>query len=508
MRPFNVFERDRIAPRIIARPADAFHITTRAWVIRKALLFNQGEPYDSARVLERERALRNLNLFLTVHIDTARIDGRLAAIVLTDDGWTTSPRRPGMASRTAPPAGRAGVIESNFLGTATSVGAVYGHTPDRNDIAFRFSRPSLFLRHAIASAEYVDRSDGTLADWIFGVPFFESAAKGAFTTDGEEADQRVLVFRDGDEVATPQRHALRFTATSGLTTYASSHGYTRLLLAATWRREDFSYDPNAPSTYSAFGTIGLGLQTASTHLLKVDHLNSFARDEDVDLSSRFDLGLWAAPRAFGYSGTQSGVGVATGGQQGISWRQGFGLAEVAADGVIGGAGLDSGRVSGAVTAVQFGLPRQTLVFHSEAAALQNQKPGDEFDLWISQNGPRLFGAHQFTGNRMVWAALEDRVVVTDRLWGLIGVGVAPFFDYGGAWYSGESPRLGADAGLSLRLGTTHSGSENLGEYAIGYRFGNGAVGHGWSFTLRRAIIYLSPGPPRTSGAPSTYGPRP
>src|SRR5207253_8754319 len=63
--------------------------------------------------------------------------------------------------------------------------------------------------------------------------------------------------------------------------------------------------------------------------------------------------------------------------------------------------------------------------------------GGEFDLWLTQNGPRVFGIHEFTGTHMAWLALEDRVLVADNLWGLMGVGVAPFLDYGGAWYSDE-----------------------------------------------------------------------
>src|SRR2546430_3867917 len=97
-------------------------------------------------------------------------------------------------------------------------------------------------------------------------------------------------------------------------------------------------------------------------------------------------------------------------------------------------------------------PRSTLfpyttlfrsILHVEGAQLRRAKPGNEFDLWNSQNGPRVFGIHEFTGTRMVWLALEDRVLVADDLWGLIGVGVAPFLDYrGGGGGGGPPPRGG------------------------------------------------------------------
>src|SRR2546430_12431213 len=65
-------------------------------------------------------------------------------------------------------------------------------------------------------------------------------------------------------------------------------------------------------------------------------------------------------------------------------------------------------------------PRSTLfpyttlfrsILHVEGAQLRRAKPGNELDLWNSQNGPRVFGIHEFTGTRMAWLALEDRLLV-------------------------------------------------------------------------------------------------
>jgi len=50
----NVFdlEADGAAPGFLARLANALHVRTHPWVIRRALLVNPGDPYDSARVAE------------------------------------------------------------------------------------------------------------------------------------------------------------------------------------------------------------------------------------------------------------------------------------------------------------------------------------------------------------------------------------------------------------------------------------------------------------------------
>ena len=56
----NVYDRKRDAPKVVAGVGNALHITTQAWVVRRALLVRPGDPYDSAKVVESERALRAL----------------------------------------------------------------------------------------------------------------------------------------------------------------------------------------------------------------------------------------------------------------------------------------------------------------------------------------------------------------------------------------------------------------------------------------------------------------
>src|SRR5213079_1142878 len=87
----NVYDRKRDAPKVVAAVGNALHITTHAWVVRRALLVRAGDRYDSAKVVESERALRALTIFRAVRIDTVRVAGRLALRVETDDAWSTIP---------------------------------------------------------------------------------------------------------------------------------------------------------------------------------------------------------------------------------------------------------------------------------------------------------------------------------------------------------------------------------------------------------------------------------
>ncbi|HEX3274873.1 MAG TPA: POTRA domain-containing protein, partial [Gemmatimonadales bacterium] len=127
----------------IARVGNALHIQTRAATIRRELLFQPGQPYDSARVAESERNLRGLGVFRRVVIDTVRTDSGLVARVLTKDGWSTKADWR-FRSTGGEVAYTIGLVEDNLLGTASSAAVRYRKTPDRTSVTLGFRRPRLF----------------------------------------------------------------------------------------------------------------------------------------------------------------------------------------------------------------------------------------------------------------------------------------------------------------------------------------------------------------------------
>src|SRR5205085_479532 len=191
-------------PGFLARLANRLHVPTRTGVIRRTLLLNPGDRYDSARVAESERALRGLHVFSRVRFDTTRLDGRLALRVATTDGWSTKPQV-GYSSSGGSVSWLVGLVEDNLLGTATSLTAVYNDTPDRSIFSLRYVNPYLFARRARLSAEYKGKSDGRRGQWLAGVPFYEIAAPRALLTDGQAASERILRCRHGSPLVTLER---------------------------------------------------------------------------------------------------------------------------------------------------------------------------------------------------------------------------------------------------------------------------------------------------------------
>lgn len=492
----NVFDPPGNTPRFVARLGNALHVTTHPAIVRRLLLVDPGTPLDSARLVEGERALRAVGVFRSVRLDTLRVGERLALRVETADGWSTSPQV-NFSSAGGSSTWSVAFVERNFLGTATYVSLAYGKSPDRNSFDVQLATRGVVVRHAPLVVAYSDLSDGRIGSWSYGLPFHRTDARWSLVTGGVAARHRVLEFTHPDSLAgggsltltdSAQHRVLAFSLQGGLALRAAVEGYLRLWAGAMLRRE--AYAPYGISLGdSAFGAVGMGIEAARVRYGVYEHLSSFGRREDVNLSSSLRLGVWAAPRAWGYSARRAGLGPELGGQVAAQWRSGFARLRAAGHGVFTASGLDSGLVQVSLDVVTTRLARQALLLHLEAGAIRNPSFAEAFDPWVSQNGPRGFGAHAFTGTRLVYAMLEDRILISDELFGVLGVGAAPFVEYGGAWYGdrGESPRLGGDVGVALRLGSPRSVRGDVAEIALAYRFGDGfRPGGPWAVSFRRS----------------------
>jgi hypothetical protein len=472
----------------LARVANALHVETRAATIRRELLFRPGEPYDSARVAESERNLRALAVFRRVRIDTVRTDSGLVARVLTKDGWSTKADWR-FRSTGGEVAYTIGLVEDNLLGTASSASVRYRKNPDRSSVTLGFRRPRLFAGTVGIGLIYDDRSDGRLSAAVLEQPFYALTSRRGFRLEGEDRDERVLQFFNG---ASEARDTLthRFSLARGTYAWAvraSSEGFLRVGVQAQARREDFLPEAStAPFPKTVTGAAGAFATWNRARFLVTRGYAGFAREEDVDLGLTVRLGMMVAPKAFGYD--RDGLGPMLAARAGGRLPGGFGYLEALANGLYDSAGLDSGSVQFAATAVLQPAPHHVGVLHVDGGWLKDPVPGAEFDLGLGV-GPRAFQSHAFTGDRSFFTTAEYRLTVVDDFLGQLGLGVAGFADYGGAWYSGDPRRTGWDTGIGLRVGATRSTDTDALRFDLAWRFANDAQGAGWVFTIGKGFVF-------------------
>ena len=287
-----------------------------------------------------------------------------------------------------------------------------------------------------------------------------------------------------------QSRSFRGALIAATALHAEPSGFLRVGLWGMFRNEEFVRLADTllvvPDTIS--GAVAAYMDWRKARFAVVTHVNGFAQQEDIDLSTGIKFGTWVAPSAFGYART--GVGPFYTISTGVPLGGGFARFFSEGHGLFSSTGLDSGQVSASATLAVRSLPRQSTVFFLYAGAQRSPEPGSEFDLGHGV-GPRAFGAHAFTGTRTVWGTFEQRAWLVDELFNLMGLGLAAFLDYGGAWYPGDPVRRGGDIGLGLRIGATRATGANLGRFDLAYRFGDGiAAGRSrWVFSFGRAFSY-------------------
>ena len=471
-----------------ARLANQLHFQTRAPVIWRELLFRPGEPYDSALVAESERNLRALGIFRRVQIDSARTDSGLVLNVLTKDGWSTQ-----LDWRFRSTGGEVAftivMFEINLLGTASTAAFRYRKDPDRTSGALTFGRRRLFAGTVGLAFGYEKRSDGRAIAISLERPFFALTSRRAFRLDAEDREERVLRFYEGldEPLDTLTRRYSLVRASAAWALRAASSGYLRAGVASQVRRDNtVRVGSTAPFPKEVTGAVGPYLIWNRARFLVTRGYQGFAREEDVDLGTTVRVGLQLAPKLFGYD--RNGVGPEVSGRVGASLPGGFAYIDALANGLYTAAGLDSGSVQLAGTAVLQPGPRHMTVLHLEGGWLEDPVPGEEFDLGLG-SGPRAFGSHAFTGDRSFFATAEYRYTVADDLAGLMGLGVAGFVDYGGAWYSGSRRRTGWDAGIGLRIGASRSTDTPALRFDLARRFANDVEDAGWVITVGKGFAF-------------------
>ena len=485
----------------VSRLVNSLHVTTRGPLIRREFLFHAGERYDSARVAETGRNLRALGVFRDVRIDSTQGDSGVALHVVTRDGWTT---RPDFRFRSTggSVAYTAALIEDNLLGTLTQTQLLYQKDPDRTTTVLAFNRGRLIAGKIGGTFQYANRSDGDLVFAQLALPYFEAASPlGASLTFDDRRD-RIFRYRDG--VQTPrdtlQNRYVLARADFSHALQASPFGYIRAGVVAQLRRDDyitdFIYRAAGVFPHTVTGAIGVYIEAERVHKPTVYGFKAFGRAEDVDLSPAVRVSLFAAPSAFGYSDGHAALAPGIGAHTGLQFRGGLAFADLIASGAYTGRGLDSGQVFLSGTVALLPVIRHQLIVHGEVGALKNPLAGTEFDLGLGV-GPRAFSQHSFTGDREFFATAEYRYTVTPEFLKVVGIGLAAFVDYGGAWWSGDPHRSGWDYGVGLRLGASRAPELDVNRIDLAWRAAQPGLPGGWVLAVGKGFSFAT-GPRGTS----------
>lgn len=476
--------------------ANATKVNTRESVVRRELLFKEGDPYNSFAIEETARNLRLLRYLREIRVVPTFDGDAVDVFIEAQDTWTLIP---GVTYSTGTGRKNRGVAlsDSNFLGTATRLEGRIQQEQERESYGLVFSDPQFMGSRRNFELAAFDRSDGTIYSAAYGNPFRSLRQKESWSFNSQIGDTVGRLFQAGEEnyifrqnndsfsafytFAGPEKKGKdSFSALSGIykgqeilsRRYSIGYAYASdsFYQATNEDFENLDLDPTVVNNDPAllpknrrFSGPVLRYQNIEPNFLPMNYIDRFDRVEDYNLGDEALASLQFAPTTLG---STSNSFIFTGNRS-RGWKQ----SDTAfLRGELGGSTrFEDTTFNNTLLRTEwkyynvigdwfFGdsfLGRHTLVgnFYVDFGEKLDR---DRQLLLGADNALRGYDENTFEGDKRMVLNLEERAHLADDVLQLISLGTALFVDVGGTTRDSLSSiltdELYADAGVGLRIG--------------------------------------------------------
>jgi hypothetical protein len=502
------------------RFANKLHAVTREKVVRDELLFGPGERWDDLKIIESERNLRFDYPFRRVEISKVpRADGRVDAVVRTQDAWTTLPKI-GVGTSGGQSTASIGLEEGNILGYGKAFGydhAVGNSTNGRvraDSITYQDPR---FLRTRLGlMGSYTRTQDGDSDAVAFNQPYYSLDTAHAANLAWSNANGVGSEVRDGAVLSNYFERRRVVDAAYGWRLEPDRWFVQRV--EAGWYEDDARFATTAAGPGTLPGTLPadrhlsgptVGYSWVQPRYLKETFIDRIERVEDFNLGNELHMRTGYMARGTG-ADQDRWIFNATD-RQGVSLGVGrFALAEVGVSGRLFNNRWENGLATANLNFFWKNyawLRNRTLVAHVEAA--QGRRLDRENQIVLGgSTGLRGYKNDAFVGGRSILMNLEDRFFFDGEWFHLARFGGAAFVESGAVVPegSGFSPtRFRSDVGAGLRATSTRSASGGVVRFDVAYALNGGPGGSRWVVSLRggQAFSFFNSASERVVRTPSS-----
>jgi hypothetical protein len=460
---------------IIAPLANQFHILTDEEVIRRELLFKEGDPYDQRLIDESARNLRKLQIIGDVRIlqDTLA-DSTVNMTVSTRDRWTLYPA---MSLRQGGGVTGFGVSvrDDNFFGTAQKLNVGYNRLSDRthpNGGEAGFTEPRLFGSWWTTSVQFKYADELRQTSFDVERPFYTEATTWAARAYADAGRVRVRQYESGvltHENYLNQQDQIAWVATS-------TDDDTRLQLAAGYVRTRTNSDT---LLVRPFDNVDLALASISIlrrNYFKGNHLDNFNRVEDVPVGYQAGLTIGRNlhfshagdvdyfTRLFGQLNFGNGTELFGNYQASVT---SYFIGNVPNEMIVAATAIQNWRFT----------ENQTLLGRITTTIGSHLAPTTQVILG-SFTGLRGYTNNELTGQRMLLMNFEERSYSGLNVW-FLKFGGALFVDSGMLWNEGEGfggQRFHSSVGLGIRVESSKNVGLGIFRFDIAYNLDQHRVG--------------------------------
>lgn len=452
----------------IYRVANELAVPTRAELIRRFLLFREGEPFDDVRLRESERNLRAFEFLKSATITAGPPhDGVVDVTVATQDEWTTN-----VTVDYSDDGGRslyaAEVTQEDLFGSGAAIDVRYGTDRERRTRSLELTHPALFGAYWSGDALYSRNSDGNEERLAIERPLFSTGQR--FTAyagfDHLLRDSRIYANGEASSIFRQEHRELRLAY--GDVIAASRAASTRLIAGVDVLRDELTQRQGIAPDNRRFAFLEGGIDYTAVDELVLDHIDYGMREQDFNLGAHasFIAGAGAGVRR-----VRSALGIG----RRLTPRA-FILTQLSASTRSGNTNRNA-LVSSDTRLVWRSGETRPATF---AARLRVDAASDaDRDVQFfadGQNGLRAYPNFAFAGTHRVVVNAEERLFLGREWLQLFEPGVAVFADSGTATNDTLAlRRMRTDAGAGLRLSIARYNSTMI-RVDFAYAFNDSPLG--------------------------------
>jgi hypothetical protein len=460
----------------VYRLADALHVSTRESVIRRFLLFHEGEPFDPVLLEETERNLRDLPFIKSASVTYGPPhDGSVDVDVVTQDTWTTD-LITSFGKRGGSNTLGVGFRERNLLGSGMDAHINVERGVDRTTRSFEYHDPYLMGPYFEGDFLYSNNSDGSERMLEINRPFYSDRASWSVDLRGDRLERVVKTYSGG---MIDSRFADLHTDVVGefsKALRAQDYDATRLSLGFEVLSDTFGENGGTLPESRSFRYLYTRFEMKHSDYLKMNFVNRDLRYEDFNLGRKFSIQLGVSPSGLGSRETvgllsaSASRGIHLGGQ-------GYILGDLSIVGRIDG-GPRNAILKMDVELVKKVPSRVRQTFVSRFCYRRGWNLDPEVQFMVDgENGLRAYRIHAFAGDRSLIINVEQRIFSGREFFQLVSPSLALFLDTGTATYGPLGIRdLHADVGAGLRFGIARASQHDIIRIDAGYALNPDALG--------------------------------
>jgi len=491
----NIFEpEDKLPAYFPWRTLNRLHRNTREGVIRRELLFAEGDRLNPDLVREVRRNLRALDLFRDERIECSLLEtGKVGIDVYLRENWSLIPIFQIQGVDTAQ-AVTLGVTEQNLLGRGKRLSA-WGRkgTEARNTFiedswGVRYVDPNIMGSWYRFSGTIQDLETGEFLQAIAERPFYSLETPWSVSLFGRHFRRDRRLIRNGKIASVFEQQDV----SAGIDfSYALQRGppvvhrigpfyeYAQKRIQD-YRILDADGEELEPPPEDTISSVGIAYQRLGVDYIVEERISQFGRREDFNIANDLNLSAAFSAELLGADGDEWIFSLSD--AQGHSFRKGhFLFLNASAQGTWNGDRVRNGLFSVAYdhylrdTFLDGGPFLHTLHWLGSFDYGTHLDPDRLLGLGYS-NGLRGYSRDAFTGDKRLLLSVEDRIFLTENLFRLVALGVLVFFDTGFVWDEGQSVDI-ADlrhaVGAGLRVALPAVAGTNVLQLTWGFPLGSG-----------------------------------